>query len=249
MAAIALPLFFIFDIKAITPNQFLIVGIKSVLVVITFIFSAQALKHLEVSEFSPLTNLSPIFIMGLSFFLLNERVGSTQILGILITILGAYILELTDGLLSPIKRIRNNKYIHYLIWSLFFGALCAILDKRVLGSIIEAKEYFYYQRIIIGPMILIVSLLYYKSLKDILQIYKEKPFLVTMSALSFMLADYFYFLAVSIPGAAIALIITVKRGGTLFSTIAGGEFFKERNLIRKTVGCIIMLLGVFIVLR
>ena len=47
--------------------------------------------------------------------------------------------------------------------------------------------------------------------------------------------------------AAIGLVIAIKRSSALFTTIVGGEIFRERDLIRKTIACSIMIGGVYLI--
>jgi len=51
--------------------------------------------------------------------------------------------------------------------------------------------------------------------------------------------------AVSI--AYVALVGAIKRSSALFSTIIGGELFQEKNLFRKSVACLIIVVGVLII--
>jgi drug/metabolite transporter (DMT)-like permease len=249
MAILTIPLFFILNIQPLTPFQLLIVVIKSILVALFFLFSAQALRHLDVSEYSPLTNLSPIILVFFGLFLLNERLNTIHVVGILVTVIGAYILELGDGFLSPLIRIKNNKHIHHLIYGLLFGAACATLDKFALNGIIKTPEFFVYQRFFIAIILFGIITVMYDGYKDIVKVFKERPIITGLSAILFMLADWFYFLAVAIPSSMISLVITIKRAGTLIPTITGGEFFKEKHILKKSLACLVMLVGIYLVLK
>jgi drug/metabolite transporter (DMT)-like permease len=249
MAILTLPIFLLTDIPQINLEQFLYIVLKSVLVVIFFYLYGQSLKHLEVSEFSPLTNLSPVFTIIIAVSLLSERITPMHLLGIFITILGTYVLELEDGVLSPFRKIKNNKYIHLLFYGLIVGAFCASLDKYLLNGKINALSYFAYQRITIAILLFTLITILYGGIKDIKKVYSERPFSTFFSGIFFMIADYAYFLALAAPGALVSLVITVKRSGTLIPTFAGGEIFKEKHILKKTIACLIMIFGIFLIVK
>jgi uncharacterized membrane protein len=46
--------------------------------------------------------------------------------------------------------------------------------------------------------------------------------------------------------AAVGLVVAVKRSSALFTTVIGGELFREHDLIRKSVACLIMIVGVYL---
>jgi uncharacterized membrane protein len=47
--------------------------------------------------------------------------------------------------------------------------------------------------------------------------------------------------------AAVGLVIAIKRSSALFTTVIGGELFKEKDLMRKSIACLIMIGGVFLI--
>ncbi|MFH1589978.1 MAG: hypothetical protein ABIB43_05410 [archaeon] len=62
------------------------------------------------------------------------------------------------------------------------------------------------------------------------------------------LSNMSYLLAVATPGAAISLIIPIKRTSSLFTTLIGGKLFHEKNLLIKILASIIMIWGVVFIL-
>ena len=47
--------------------------------------------------------------------------------------------------------------------------------------------------------------------------------------------------------AAIGLVVAVKRSSSLFTTIIGGELFHDKNIFRKSIACLIMIVGVYLI--
>ena len=54
---------------------------------------AKALRHLDISVMEPLYNVSPFFLLIFAFLFLGERISPVQGLGVVLLIVGAYVLE------------------------------------------------------------------------------------------------------------------------------------------------------------
>ncbi len=46
----------------------------------------------------------------------------------------------------------------------------------------------------------------------------------------------------------ISLVIPIKRMSAFFVTAVGGKVFHEKNLVQRTIACVIMLAGAFLVI-
>jgi uncharacterized membrane protein len=53
--------------------------------------------------------------------------------------------------------------------------------------------------------------------------------------------------AISLPGVMISLVIPIKRLSALFSTVIGGELFHEKYLLRKSIACVVMIIGAVLI--
>jgi len=184
----------------------------------------------------------------MSVTFLKEKIGLMQLLGICLTIIGAYILELKDGWKSPLKRIEKSKHIHFMLLGMVFASLSAVTDRYILIQPINLETFYLYQRIFIAILLFGISTIFYAGYKDIIKTYKQSFIWVLIPSLLYMAGDYFYLSAVAVPTALISLVIPVKRTSNLVATLLGGEFFGEKNLFRKTIACMIMLAGVFLII-
>jgi len=59
--------------------------------------------------------------------------------------------------------------------------------------------------------------------------------------------EWTYYLAAKIPTAMISLVISIKRLSTFVTTLVGGEIYKEKNLFFKSIICLIMVIGVYLI--
>ncbi|MCL5094001.1 MAG: EamA family transporter [Patescibacteria group bacterium] len=244
----SLPLLLTGKIQIVTGPMLGLIFFKSVLAVLAITFTTMALRHMEVSEFSPLLNLSPLFLLVISVFFLGEKVSNFQSLGIVLIVLGTYILEFKQTLKSPFERIKSDKYIHLLLLGAVFLSLTAALDRVILLKSINVETFYLYQRVFITALFVIITFYFYEGMKDIKEVTKRSFMIVLIPSVLYAVGDYIYFMAVAMPAALIALIIPIKRTSNLITTMMGGELLKEERVLQKSLACIIMLLGVVLII-
>ncbi|MDD3481065.1 MAG: DMT family transporter [Patescibacteria group bacterium] len=247
IAIYTIPIAFLSSPFTLPGNLIILLAIKSISAAIFFVLSAKALKHMELSEFAPLLNLSPLILLVLSFFILDERVGFLGLVGIFLIVSGSYILELKDGYLSPFKNLRDNKYIHILVVGLLFASFCAILDRYILTNVSDIWSFFILNNWLILLSLTIIMMLEKNALKNIKTAFRASYIWIIIGSLIYTSGDFIYFSTLMIPAAFVSLVIPIKRTSTLVSTIVGGEILKEKNLLRKIIACIVMILGIYFI--
>ncbi|MBW2972367.1 DMT family transporter [Candidatus Woesearchaeota archaeon] len=234
-----------FDYPAMT---WLLMYLKALFLTVGWILGSKALKHLEISLVTPLTNLTPVFLLVMGFFILNEVPTALQYLGVALLIFGAYWLQSDhhlSSLLRPWKAF-NNKYSIFMLIAIFFYALCAVVDKVVLKTV-EPYTFLSFTFAVLSVHYLLIQFLKYDGIKDIKHAFTKGKYLIFIVALLMVFSDVFYYMAVAIPGAMISLIIPVKRMSTLVATLVGGRMFHDHNLLQRAVACLIMIAGVILV--
>lgn len=89
---IVAPLLFFADLTI--PLEILgILYVGSIFGTIGFLYVAKGLRHMEISVTSPLLSFQPAILLMLAFFILGETLSFIQLIGILILLVSAYILE------------------------------------------------------------------------------------------------------------------------------------------------------------
>jgi len=248
MAIMVLPMIFYQDVSLPKTSTLLFIFIKSVLTVTYIIFTTRSLRHMEVSEYDPLMNMSSVFLFFMSIFFLGERFSLLNIIGLFLIISGAYVVELKDGLLSPLRNMYKNKYMHFLVLSFIFASLSAIMDRFILLGDVSVDVMLFYNRLFSAGLLFIVISFLFNGLSDIIKVTKRSFIPVLVFSALYIAADYAYFMAVKIPEAKIALIIPIKRMSTLLVTVAGGELFKEKGIFKKSIACLVMILGAYFII-
>ena len=120
-------------IKLFKRKQFLLLLVLGSieLVATTFFFKAiHTIPNPAITSF--LGNISPVFVLSLSFVFLKERLNKLEIIGVLIALSGAFIIGYKGG--TNIK----NMFIdgsQYIIYSSFLFSTVSVLSKKFITEL------------------------------------------------------------------------------------------------------------------
>jgi drug/metabolite transporter (DMT)-like permease len=233
---------------------YLFIG-KSIFLTIVSILYLSLLKEFDISLVSPLLNLSPLFLLIFSTLFLNEKVTLIQILGILIIIMGVYILEVTKH--HHLRKIPHKFHLKNLLSKppIFFIKITILLicmssipvfDKAIFNSGINVYTNVYFSSLLVF-IIISVYFIKKKYFKAVCRRIAREP--KTLSIGLIAVADTFTILsAISLPGALVSLIVPIRRTSSLFSAFFGGILFHEQHLGKKLFAAGIILIGAILII-
>ena len=210
--------------------------------IIALILYVKALNLSPLSLTVPFMALSPVFILFIAYFTLNEEPTPLGIAGVLLITLGAYLLNAGAsryGILGPFKAIWKEKgSILMIIVSLIYGVTSTLGKVAVEHSSPVFFGFFY-------PLILASVLTVFVAWKGRLKEVISRPstFIPIGFFTSIMMVSHF--IAISLVD--VAYMISVKRMSLLFSVIYGKLIFKEEKIKERLFACAIMILGVVLI--
>ncbi|HPH15671.1 MAG TPA: EamA family transporter [Bacteroidales bacterium] len=223
--------------------QFLIF-LKSCIVQASWVFSFFALKHLPISIVSPIRSSGPMWTLLGAIFILGETLSVMQWGGVVLIIACLYAYSLAgrkEGI-----HFRNNIWIACIFAGTILGSISALYDKYLLATCgihkMEIQAWFsVYQFLLMIPFVLLV---WYPNRT------KTDAFswrwTIPLIGVFLVLADFFYFYALSIPGALISVVSIIRRSGVIISFLSGVIIFKEHNGKTKAFLLAGVLVGVYI---
>jgi len=218
-----------------------------------FLLVAHALKRSEISQVSPLLNINPLFVTVLAVLFLGESLTQWQVGGIALTAAGAYVLEAEGGIrniVGPLKRLVKEYHARIMLLAAFVYSVSSVLGKYVLGFV--------------DPVTLLVLLHLFIAFNFAgMMLYRSDGGLrhrmsstvanatknwgwVLMAAVFTTSYRLLQLEAVSLT--FVSLVIPIKRMSTLISTVVGGELFGEEHLLRKSVACLVMIAGAYLII-
>lgn len=249
---LATPIIAIFAIKEGIPNLnilFLIGVVGSVIFyTISQITQYGAMKIADLSAIYPLVSLGPIFTLLVAFLPpLNEKPGLIAIVGILVTLFGTYVLNVSnakEGLLKPIKMLFENKASVLMIFSVLVGSVVMVFDKLAINNTLPKNTTF---ALLIENILVIVGLLpilYLRNKNFAKEIFNNKKIFIILGVLN----AFSTILAFSATGGGnVGIVSAIFKAQLLFVLLFSFLVFKDRPKLETIIGSIIMILGVVLI--
>lgn len=249
---LATPIIAIFAIKEGVPdlNILFAVGVAGSVLFYTIstIVRFRAMKIADLSTIYPLVSLGPIFTLLVAFLPpLNEKPGLIAIVGILVTLFGTYVLNVSnakEGLLKPIKLLFENKASALMIFSVLVGSVVVVFDKLAINNALPKSTTFV---LLVENILVIVGLLpilYLKTRNFAREIFDNKKLFIILGVLN----AFSTILAFSATGSgSVGIVSTILKAQLLFVLLFSFLFFKDRPKFETIVGSIIMILGVVLI--
>ncbi len=244
---LALLLFFLpFIVFKAPAHIILFIFLVSLLTSVALLYIAKGYRHMELSVVAPLHNLVPLFIIIIAAVLLKESITYKHFAGIGLLLVGTYYLESEHRAghwFSPLKQLKS-KYVLFLLFGFMLSAIIAVSEKVIISSVSPFTLLFYHYSFQ-SFNFLVLSTFLYGGWRDIIHAYKTSWKSLLGNAFFANLSNLAYFFAISMT--FISLAAPVKRLSSLFAIFLSGKFLKEGRIWHKTIACLIMLAGVFIV--
>lgn len=249
----SLPFFAAFSFSDLSTASLLVLLIKTLLGAFAFWNVMLAIKNLEISAALPLIVLTPGLVGIFAYFLLGESLGNFEIVGILLLLLGTYLLEMNEKwkkIFDPFMIFIRSKNHHYIIFALLLFTATSLIDKvLVIDFKMPPTAFMALQHLFQFVFFLLIVLLL-KGRASI-SIHKgiEKNIwkIILLIALFTILYRWTQIEAVKI--APVALVLSIKRTSTFFASVIGGTIFKEKNLLKRATATLIMIIGALLIIN
>lgn len=219
---------------------YLHVLLKALIVGSSWICIYYAMRELPVSISSPIRASSPVWTLLGAIILFHELPTLWQGAAMFLIFAGYYIFSVI-GKLEGIHFTRS-KGIYLIMLGTLIGSASALYDKYLLGVLKLDRELlqFWFSAdlvIVLGLAWLIRTAFGHKH-----------PFqwrwCIPLTGILLIAADWLYFYAVSVPDAQIAILSLVRRSNCIVTFAVGGLWFHDKNLRKKILPLLLILLGV-----
>lgn len=204
----------------------------------TFLY-INAFKHGELSKILPLSSLGPVFSLLLGWLLLNECPSLMAAVGIGVTVVGIYVLNLKGRYLhNPLKIFTADKANLYTLLGLIMVVVAGILDKKA----IDASDPIYYSFVsTLGAVVTLYISAKLHGIKELPNIKKYKRSLILTGTL-FGLSYGAYILALAT--GPLAYVTAVRSSSALMiGSFMGIIFLKEVFTKPKAVALVLIVVG------
>lgn len=230
-------------IPNVSYSFYILVFIAAVLDFLAAIFSMYAIKVSPISLISPISSFNPVFTAIIAALALHEILSLQKILGIIIIVLGAYLLNVSEfkgGMLAPFKKLFTNKGVLFFLLANLIWAITPIFQKQAIFQTKPVVPLFtsFFEGLIVTSFF--IPLVLAKTKSPIPQIQKNWKLLLLLGSFG-SLAQWAAFTAFSL--APLGVVTAIFKLSTLFTVILGGVFLKEERIKERLLGASVMLLG------
>lgn len=228
----------------LTVLAMVIVGLSQIS---AFIVRATGLKIGDISVVTPLSRMTPVFVVISEFIVFRESLGVLTLAGIPLVVLGSYIIMLRKGmsLLDPIRNFSKEKAAQLAILSTVIYGFTAPASRYAVRHLTpEIFTYLVYLIMTIGFGLYLKRRGRKKS--EIKQTFKKQPKIWILVGTIAIISSYLLFYAYTL--VPISKVNPVLQLRVLPPVILGGLYFHENDLVRKTIGTLILIAGVTLVI-
>lgn len=190
----------------------------------------------------PFLAFTPLFLIPVSYIVLGELPTKIGILGILLIVLGSYILNFSsEGFFGPFKALLKEKGSLMMLAVAFIYSITSAISKIAL----QHSNAFFFSLLYPTAIFIVLSLLILNSIKNNVKIIKNNIKGFAYSGFFYGLMILFHFVALSL--VIVPYMIALKRTSSIFGVGYGWLIFKEKGIKERALGTLLMVLGAVLI--
>lgn len=220
----------------------LLLVVKAVIVLTSWLFAYFAMKHLPITLASPIKATQPVWVVVGGVLIFGEKLNGYQWAGVLVTLVSFFMFSIAGK--KEGFSLRSSKWLWFIILATLSGAVSGLYDKYLLhrfDHMAVQTYYTFYQAVIMG---LITLFLWYPSRQ------KTTPFQfrwsIAMISVFLVAADFAYFYALTMPDSLISVVSTIRRAGVVVPFLYGALIMGDKHLKMKAIDMIGVVLGMLL---
>jgi uncharacterized membrane protein len=215
--------------------------------VIAFYSYFRAIKLSEISLIGPISSFGPVFTTLFAFIALNEAPSGFRLIGILLIVVGSYILNLVsnkkDNLFASFINPFRNKGVLLALFAAFLWSITPIFQKQAIFLTNTTTPLFasFVGMIFVTIYFLSTNFSAFKKYKQDIKSNLPALIIYGLGSAIAQLAAYSAFAS-----SYLGYVTAIMRSSGIFTVIIGGIFLKEKTIGKKIIGSLIMLAGVLL---
>lgn len=221
-----------------------IFALKGFLLALSWYFTLKVLKDADLSLVSTTNILSIVLTFIFGIILFQESVGVLKIIGSVLVVAGITLINLINrGSKGSIKALQ----FFLLISCALITTTSHIIDKFTSDNLQPHQVQFWF--------LLFVCL--FSWIFFLIECKKQKSFLINISDLKnywiylvglfLFVGDFLLFLAYQVPNSQMTTISVISKFKVVVSVFAGILVFKEKNICKKILLTLLVILGVVLI--
>lgn len=242
------------------PKFYFLIGLKSFVIFLAWIFSFKAIKKMPISLYGVLDLSRVLFATLLGVIVLQEALGVFQVTGLIFVSAGLLLLKYRPGSRAgekafvrngeqetPTEKTRDGERVDVKIVlmafaSCLFNAVSGLLDKVLMKDISSSQLQFWYLLFLVCFYLLFIL----ATRTKIRLFHVLKNYWVWILSLLIVVADRVLFLANGMDGSRVTVMTLLKQAGCVVTILAGRFLFHEKNTGHKLFCAAIIIAGIVI---
>ena len=223
-----------------TLTQNLLVVLKAVIVLSSWILGYFSIKHLPLTIQGPINASRPVLVLLGALLIFGERLNALQWCGMLLGFASLFFISRIGA--KEGFSFKGSIWLWMSIGATMLGAVSALYDKFLMGRFQPLQVqawYSFYQMLMMGVVVLILHRLAPAHFGGK---FKWRWSILGISVF-LTVADLAYFYCLTIPGAMISVVSMTRRGSVIIPFLYGVLVLKEKNVKAKAIDLSILFLS------
>lgn len=212
--------------------------VKAAIVTSSWISGMVALKYLPITTVSTLKATRPFLVALFSILLFGERLNLCQWTGVLAAFAALMLLSRSSRMEGV--TFKSNKGLLAMTISIVTGVISALYDKHIIAGFeplsVQSWANFYI------TILLALCVIIYGRFSGSRQKFRWDWTLLLIAVL-ITGADALYFFGIKQDGALLSVVSILRRCSVLVTFAVGAIFFKEKNMKRKSLNILVLMIG------
>lgn len=237
----------IFQIELGSLREHLLVFVKAIIVLTSWICGYNGLKRTPISIYGPINSSRPVFVLLGAIILFGERLNWIQWLGVGLSFFSLYMLGITSKKSDGID-FKHNKGIWFVAAGTLLGAVSALYDRFLMRqmSSVFVQSWFAFYNAICMVVVLLVYLWVNKEPSKSTKLQFHWSWAIPAIAIFVSLADFAYFYSLSDSQSMVSIVSMIRRGSVVISFISASFIFHEKNLRTKALDLILLFVAMIL---
>lgn len=231
-----------FYVPLVDIKTHLLLVVKAVIVLTSWLFAYFAMKHMPITIASPIKATQPVWVVVGGVLIFGEKLNGYQWAGVLVTLISFFMFSFAGK--KEGFSLRTSKWLWFIILATLTGAVSGLYDKFLLhryDHMAVQTYYTFYQAII---MALITFFLWYPSRA------KTTPFQfrwsIALISVFLVAADFAYFYALTMPESLISVVSTIRRAGVVVPFLYGAFVMGDKHMKMKSIDMVGVIIGMIL---
>lgn len=207
---------------------------------------AKALEHGDLSHVYPIMRAAPLLVVPLAWIFLGERVSFIGFSGIVLMVLGVYVINLKGVTLKtvfePIRSIMRERATQWAFVTLLLVTAYSLIDKKGVGLVHPIVFTYYFT---LAGFVFFSLYVFAKKRNRVMDEGRANKKTIILNG---MLGVSGYALSlVALSMAQVSYVTGLRQTSVLFAVLMGGQLLQEKYRAIRFTAAVLMVVGAFLI--